>query len=616
MQLWCTDRQEVIGQIIQTPLDGVIYEDQVETSHDEVFIWKRTFALIKDHKASCRLTMDFAAHYNSQYYMIPAVSYNGNPWGAGREPRGFSEDGITRTFAWHRTAVAGGTYSEGRSWSVAMFGESESAPETSQQRFSCSLKQEAEQIVHSLIWPEEESPFVYNDRDSYGPAWKSDFMLEPGEQITMIAYLIIAPVEQPKIAWYKMLHEAWTLNRKQSRPWFSPDRIWELSLNYAKESLWVKDGIFEGFSIGLMHNGTKWEQIRHYEIGWCGQNASFANSFLSDFLMTGNEGSLRTGLAVLDAWTGHARMKNGLIHCHFDYVLFKTTEKEVQDACNLGTAALNFMEAHELVIKCGVERQDYLETALGICDFTVRMQAENGAIGKSWSNDGVLAAPNGTVGCFLIPPLVKAYQLSNNHKYLDAAEKSYRYYISELTDNGFTTGGALDTCCIDKESAIPLLKAGLTLYDITENSQYLEWAERAAWYLASWQWHHTVNYPEDSELAKISYDTFGGTAVSTQHHHLDPYALAFVEDWLRLSDITGNIMWRERALAVWSNASIGISDGNLTVMGKKRPAGSQDEGFYHTRWKKTFGVSEWLVAWPAAFRLEVLRKIRDWSIFE
>ena len=41
-------------------------------------------------------------------------------------------------------------------------------------------------------------------------------------------------------------------------------------------------------------------------------------------------------------------------------------------------------------------------------------------------------------------------------------------------------------------------------------------------------------------------------------------------------------------------------------MGKKRPYGSQDEGFLHTRWLQPFAVSQWLVAWPTAFRPETL----------
>jgi hypothetical protein len=75
-------------------------------------------------------------------------------------------------------------------------------------------------------------------------------------------------------------------------------------------------------------------------------------------------------------------------------------------------------------------------------------------------------------------------------------------------------------------------------------------------------------------------------------------------------------MWRERAIATWANATIGISDGSLTVKGKLRPEGSLSEGFFHTRWAEPFDVSEWLVAWPTAFRLEVLRRVGIEALME
>jgi hypothetical protein len=610
LQLW--DEQRVIGEILPYQDMNIHYSDAVETVSDGVIKWTRIFNVHRDRAVLSKLTMDFAACHQPEYFMIPAVSYNGNPWGKGLEPRGLEVDGTPWSFAWHRTSVAGATYSEGKDWSIALFGSTDG----SSTGFSCSLIEETNSMIHRLIWPEEEAPLVYKGRDLYGEAYAKQLYLQQEERFEATAYLVVSPVKRPKTGWHKLLECAWKLNYKQVLSWHSPQRIWQLGIEYAKQSLWVEDGSFKGFSIGLFHDGEGWKRHRHYEIGWCGQNASFANSFLFDYLQSGNEESLKQGLAALDSWAGQGRLDNGLIHCHFDYLLNKSGENELQDACNLGTAAMNFMEADELAQACGTARPDYLEAAIGICSFAFGVQSENGQIGKSWTNDGTPVDPNGTVGCFLIPPLVKAYGLTHNRIYLEAAEKGYRFYIMELLENGYSTAGALDTYCIDKESSIPLLKAGLALYEATGNPQYLEWAELAAWYLASWQWHHTVPYLEDSALGVMRYDTFGGTAVSTQHHHIDPYALAFVEDWMKLAEKTGNSSWRERALAVWSNATIGISDGTLTVMGKLRPAGSQDEGFYHTRWNDTFQVSQWLVAWPSAFRLEVLRRTKDWKVFE
>jgi hypothetical protein len=202
---------------------------------------------------------------------------------------------------------------------------------------------------------------------------------------------------------------------------------------------------------------------------------------------------------------------------------------------------------------------------------------------------------------------------------LDAAVKAYRYYIDAFLQDGYTTAGALDTYCIDKESAMPLLKTGLQLYELTNDDDYLQKSEMISWYLATWQVHQSIRFPEQSPLGRLNYDSFGGTTVSTQHQHIDHYALYFIKDWLKLAEYTNNDQWKERARAIWINATAIISDGTLEVTGRVRPAGGQDEGFCHTRWHTSrgdfFGVSQWLVAWPTAFRLEMLRSHNDWSIF-
>ena len=258
-----------------------------------------------------------------------------------------------------------------------------------------------------------------------------------------------------------------------------------------------------------------------------------------------------------------------------------------------------------------------LTAALEICDFAMAHQRLDGGIAMSWNRDGSVHTLEGTAGAFLILPLVKAFEKTHKEKYNIAAVRAYSYYFREFKNCGYGTSGALDTCCIDKESVIPLLKGGIMLYEATGFERYLKMAQKAAWYLSTWQWHQSVVYPSDSILGKMGYDTFGGTAVSTSHHHIDPFALCYVEDLKKLAIFTKNTQWESRAFAIWYNASQGISDGTLMI-GETgvRPRGSCDEGILHTRWGNNgnyFGVSQWLVAWPCAFRLEVLRKLDNWN---
>jgi len=207
----------------------------------------------------------------------------------------------------------------------------------------------------------------------------------------------------------------------------------------------------------------------------------------------------------------------------------------------------------------------------------------------------------------MIPAMLCCYEMTRAEEYLSSALAAMGYYHDAFVQNGYTTAGALDTHCIDKESSYPLLISALHLFHLTSDKEWLKKAKEIAYYLSTWQWHYSIDYPKGTVLNSLGYDTFGGTAVSTQHHHIDKYAVKYVPQLLELAELTGENIWRDRGIAVFNNATIGISDGSLSVMGKKRPVGSQDEAFMHTHWGEPYSVSQWLVAWPTAFRLEVLR---------
>jgi hypothetical protein len=600
------------GTFLPLRAEGLRARDRIREVRPGLVSWRRTVKNTAGAEQEVRLSLEFRTAYEPTYRMIPAVSYDGNLWGSGSEPKGFARDGVPWVFASHRTAVPGCTYSEGDGISVTLFGPISG----STCGFSCSLAPEPGRVVHRLIWPEEESPEVYSARDTYSAAYRGSLRLGPRESIRLEAWLVVARVDTPRFGWRRALDHAWHMGPRDSAMPRSPEELWRLGVAFAKQSLWAEEGTFRGFSIGLSWRDGAWRQREkwRYEIGWCGQNASLAASLIHDHLADRDSDSLERGLAALDSWVAHGTLPNGLIRCHFDFVLgLEDPAREVQDACNLGQAAGGLLDAADLASRAGAERPAWREAALRLCDFVTAQMQPDGRLGKAWRNDGTCVDPNGTIGAFLIPPLVRAERLTGEARYLDAAKLAYRFYASLFERDGYTTAGALDTHCIDKESAIPLLEGGLALFERTEDRHYLAAAELAAAYLSTWQWHHSPGYPAGTALGDMGYDARGGTSVSTQHHHHDPYGLAFVNAWLRLTRITGDATWRERARAVWRNGMSGISDGNLSIMGKLRPAGGQDEGFLHTRWGDAFNVSQWLVAWTTAFRLEVLRKAKGWE---
>jgi len=604
---------EAVGCFSQEVPSGVSFTDCV-VEDDGLLKITRTFSALEDID-SVRLSLDFVHSSASSFSMIPSVCYDGNRWGRGNEPKGFATDGVTHTYSYRRTPIPGATYSEGVQFAVAMWSDVPSSPA---EEFSCSILPTGASVTHSLILPEEERPFTYISRDTYGDGYARKMSLKKGDKVDMTAYLFVSPVREGHRSMGDFLTAAWNRADKGTMaPEVSSEYVWEKGVAYALNSLWAEEGPYRGFSIGLQLYDGEWDQRRgwKYEVGWCGQNASFANSLLTDYIRYGRQESLERALTCIDTWCSDSLfVGEGLYVTNYDYIL-DNDMNPVSDACNLGTAARNFFECAALLDSAG--RGDAAvvrSTAFRILDFVRERQHPDGCYGKGWNAAGECVAKEGTVGAFLISPMLMAYRLGGDEGYLTSAKGAYAYYFSEFDRNGYTTAGALDTWCIDKESSISLLRASLELYALENDGKYLEDARRLAFYLSTWIWHYRENYPRDSDMTRYDYDTFGATAVSVQHHHLDYYAVLFVPELLRLYELTSDCQWLEKARAIWNNACQLISDGSLEINGHLRPEGSQNEAYLHCNWgwdgyPGAHRINDWLVAWPGAFRLEVLRKV-------
>ena len=584
--------------------------DSFEKIEDGAYKWTRKLNAPTD---KMQLTFDTA--HAPLYTVVPAVNYNGNGWGDSEEYVGDSFEGTPWTYEWHRVMIPACTYTEmDNDYAVAMMAVQDDTP-------SCSMyKTESGMERHALIWPEQAGPKMLGRHE-----WKEAYMgtMEPRD--TFEAILVAFPVETRRHQIRSLLDFAWRFYGHKLPAPMQPEDMWRYSIAFMK-SLWTleKDG-FVAFNRGLQwYKSTcfyaKRDQIK-YELGWVGQSASASNTLLYEYLRTGDKDAYEKASMCLDAWPKYTKLEGveGLVQIKFDGAPVDQTRDIPIDACNLGQGATQYFLAADLMEKCGTPRPEYIDYAMGMVNFVVSHQKESGEFAKSWNKDGSVRQQNGTIGAFLIPPVLEAYKRTGDAKYRESAVRAFDCYYKELSDNGFTTAGALDTYCIDKESASPLLEAALALYDVTKDEKYVACAEDVAWYISTWMMHYTAKYPADTTLAKIGYDTLGITAVSTAHNAVDQYCLRDVRSFLKLYDITGKKQWQERGTALWCAASQLISDGTLCIRGKVRPAGSQDEAVFQTRWGRPtlppFNPSEWLVMWPCAFRMETLRATEDWSVF-
>lgn len=595
--------------------DGWRVEDRIERVGDGEYLCERTWCNGSAQSEQVVLSCSIERPDPVLSYLIPTVNYDGNGWGGGSEPKGLYDGADAQQALWvfggDRCSVPGCTISEDERYAVALHGVPEDAAQS-----GCALEPVSTGLRHWLFWPLQEWPRAYTRRDVYAVAIRNTVELAAGESCMRRFYILIKPAPRLHAGKAAVLDSAWARFRQHVPAVYTPEQLWALGVRFAKEQLWVESDQFVGFSIGLTWQDGRWIQSPHvrYEIGWCGQNGGFATMLLQDYLWSGNEDSWRRGAAVLDFWADHGRFANGLLYTHFEDKLNGVANPEL-DTCNLGHGAYQFLLASRLAEQGGRPQPRWREAGLGICDFFTQHALANGKLGRSWYAVGEPGEADGTSGCSLVWALAQAYRLTDERRYLNTAATAYRAYAEDDLGRWRCTAGALDTDCIDKETAFALLVPGLDLYEITGDHYYLEQAEKAAYYLASWQWHYNLDYAPGTPAATMEYATFGGTSVSVQHHHLDPWGALITLGWLRLSRHTGKTIWAERAAAAWRQATIGVSDGTLALKGVVRPVGGQDEGFYHTRWGGApGGVSDWLVAWPAAFRMITLQGWDEWDV--
>lgn len=584
--------------------------DSFELIGENALRWTR-----KTDTPVTQMKLTLKTQWEPRYFQVPAVNYNGNGWGSGAQYSGYRCGDTPWTYAWHRTSIPACTYTESDRFAVALFGEEAGG-------MSCSVYTENGGTVQELIWPETEAPKTLHKRRWGEPYFGS---MEPTDCFTGI--LMLLPAQAPRSGLRKVLDFSWEYFYRDVTMAMPPERAKQLDLLFIRSMWWKQYNGLVGFQNGINWSEQQGQFIKLplvFGMGFGGQNGAQACAMLDEYIETGDEDARDKALSVLDCWDENAFLPNGLMYAkleckpdHLDSVLSGNIPMEL-DTCHLGTGATYFFRAAKLCEKAGIHRPSYEKRAFGLCDFFVGAQLPTGELAKCYFLDGSIDKPHGSVGVFSVLPLFDAWERSGHRKYLDAALKGIDFYLGEFLKNGYTTAGALDSNCIDKESSAPLLRGTLRAYEITKDEKYLTGAEEVAYYLATWQYHYSINFPADSQLAKLKVDSYGSTSVSAAHNALDHYGVYYVPEYLKLAELTGNDMWRQRARAIWYNALQLLSDGTLVISGRVRPAGAQDEAFRHTRWVRTdekiFVPCEWCTVWQGTFRHLTLELLEDWSV--
>lgn len=554
--------------------------------------------------------------FGAKDYCIPCVSFNGNEFGSGGEPKGLTKDGKPWVFAYDRESIPACTVTENEHFVLALFSSFEDEVSL---RSACSVQKIGENYRQQIIHPEKEAPLTYCDRDKYSEERNEYFTLAPQESVTTTVYVYANVPQWEHFGITGLLDE---LLDSLDITCKLPDKdevqaIWRHSITFARSLMTDCHGR-KGFIIGFVptDHGYEYRDDECFELAWCGQNIMLSRMLIEDYARFGNEQNLHDALEIVDNWVSGCVSEAGLIS---DQLRSHTNlQNGKTDICNMGYGVYELLRVYKLLKKLGIEKPEYLTAAEKACNFLVCDFDPKNGFAKSYSLSGEHLSEGGTVGAFAILPLCALYEITGKNEYLRTARAAMEYYCTRDLDKFTCSAGALDTCCVDKETSAPLIIAGIRLYELTGERYYLQEAQKAAYYFASWMFHYNPIYAADDDLAQHGINAVGYTAVSAQHHHLDDYGLMVVPQFYRLAELLGDDRWRKRADMMLSAGLQTISDGTLTVHDMTRPEGSKGEAIFQAHWgslrfthpkqhdRVRGGMNDWLVAWPCAFRMNAL----------
>ncbi len=607
-------------------------DDAVHAYGDRLLVIHRTITNVGDTPISFVPCVSVRTKNRVGDWFVPSVSYSGNTLGDGMEPKGLTCDGEPWVFPSDHMGVPGCTVVMGDRGCSALFLPPEEVNSAS------SLEICGEDVIQRAFYTHIEYPSAYLEKLRMGDAILETVTLRPMEKLCLDAYLHL---DRAKGTFGYRSFISFLLESYVDLPDTTPTQdVYRHSMSFLRrlvEHTPVGTLTNMGFLPRRKRGDTSarpefvYRASGRYECGWCGQNITNAWLLLFDSLKRSgytpepcenaapfqlsllvkgrfdpSDEDYRNAISILDTWQSF-RIERGLIPVLLDDALAGKTSYTL-DLCNLGWLAYQYLNCYVLLKNGGIEREDYLETARGVIDAVLPTLAGGEGFAQTVNERGETVSALGMAGTMMTVAVLQMYSVTGEETYLNAGRQSFDFYYDRYLSRNMAAGAALDTYCVDKESAGPVLRASLMLHTLTGDESYLRKAEHVACYLSTWMFYYDVPFPEGSDAESYGFRTLGATAVSAQHHHLDCWGSYYAPDLRYLAKLSGDPAWQIAAVCLHEYTMQAISDGETVLHGLVRPAGGQNEAIFQSNWSfdgknKKGQFNDWLVSWVNAFRL-------------
>ncbi len=315
--------------------------------------------------------------------------------------------------------------------------------------------------------------------------------------------------------------------------------------------------------VGWIEEGSNWADLEwdfeneelvtfrgtNDEIAWTGGTESALPLLISGH-RSGNEDAVEKALMVLDhiaapesinpdsgwLWDVCSRTEGRSV-----FGWWAGAVGEAHCSYTNGEAVAYLLEAYRFARdEMDLERPNWRETPLKVLDTALSVQTPEGNFGYAYSTeDGSMIDPDGFAGCWFVPALALAHELTDESRYLEAAEKGISYY-HDYVRRLSCWGTPMDTRkAIDQEGVLAFIRGARILHQITGEARYLTMLEDGAEY--EYLWRFAIrSRPQEPPLKDSTWNSCGGSITSTSNPHIHPMGILVSGDLKYLAEQTGD----------------------------------------------------------------------------
>lgn len=334
-------------------------------------------------------------------------------------------------------------------------------------------------------------------------------IFQPGETASLRIRVCEFPAETPHDLYAKLFdlrHAIWPAGGRHEIPWSA---AWDLLEAKFNKYNWDEQ-------YGYYACGDRLSRYSHWQIGWVGGGISS-----HALLAAGSPSTKEKAMRTMDFMASPGQSPSGFYwSLSVDGVMYSDMiDMDYGHDWHLvrrSGDALYFMVKQ---IGLAGPSSHWLESVRLCADAFVKLWQREGQFGQFVSQEtGEIRVGATTSGAIAPAGLALASQLLNEPLYLRVAEESVRYMVSRFLDLGYTSGGPGEAAqCPDSESAFGLLESLITLYEVTENREWVDLAVRAAHLAASWVMPYDFSFPPSSTFGRLDMRTTGSVCANSQN---------------------------------------------------------------------------------------------------